>query len=381
MRSSRSPVKVSLLTTIALTVLLAACAAHAPSPAAAKPPPAATRWLCRPGAGVDPCATADLSATERGARDHGMIVPHARAANPKADCFYVYPTVDLELVPGVHHDLDDTSRVLATTLAQAGRFSSACALWVPLYRQITLGSWLQPREERERLLAIAFGDVERAFADYLAQAPPGRPVVLVGHSQGAEMVVRLVRRFFESAEMRARLLLAMPIGGEIEVPEGQTRGGTLAIPVCTRPRETGCVVAYRTHWAKGPVDPARWAPRPGHETVCVDPSALDVADASAPHPLAHAYFPVRGELGRFLRGVSDVETPFAVYSGTYEARCVRGERGYAYLAVEERARDHGPVDLGSKRFELGKLGLHVLDLQLAQGDLVDLVARRVAALP
>lgn len=362
--------------------LLAACAGHAPAPQEAKPV-AATRWLCRPGERADPCATADLTATERGASDGaGKVVPHARATNPKADCFYVYPTVDLELVPGVHHDLDDTSRVLATTLAQAGRFSSACALWVPLYRQITLGSWLQPREERERLLAIAFGDVERAFGEYLAQAPPGRPIVLVGHSQGAEMVVRLLRRFFESAEMRARLVLAMPIGGEIEVPEGQTRGGTLTVPICTRPLETGCVVAYRTHWAKGAVDPARWAPRPGHQTACVDPSALDRAgDATTPHPLARAYFPVRGELGRFLRGVSDVETPFAVYSGVYEARCVRGDRGYGYLAVDERARDHGPVDLGSKRFDLGKLGLHVLDLQLTQGDLVDMVARRVAALP
>lgn len=365
MRSSASPVKLSPY--VLFTTMLAACGGHAVSPVNEAP---ATRWLCRPGARADPCATADLAATTQ----DGTVVGHTRATSPKADCFYVYPTVDLELVPGNHRDLDDTQRILATTLAQAGRFSETCALWVPLYRQITLGAWLQPREERERLLAIAFGDVERAFAAYLAETP-ARPIVLIGHSQGAEMVVRLLRRFFESAEMRARLLLAMPIGGEVEVPEGRTSGGTLTIPVCTRPLETGCIVAYRTHWAKKPADPARWAPRPGNETVCVDPSALDRGPTAAPHRLARAYFPVRGELGRFLRGVSHVETPFAAYTDFYDARCVHGDHGYTYLAVD--AAREGPIDLGSKRFDLGKLGLHVLDLQLAQGDLVDMVARRV----
>jgi len=39
-----------------------------------------------------------------------------------------------------------------------------------------------------------------------------------------------------------------------------------------------------------------------------------------------------------------------------------------------------PVDLHDRRFRIGKLGLHVLDMQLTQGDLVDMVARRAAAL-
>lgn len=348
-------------------------------PAKIEAPTPAAVWLCRPDReGRDPCRSSDLSATDVRPDGEKVVVPHTRAAAPKAECFYVYPTVDLDLVPGNHADLEDTRRPLATTLAQAARFTETCRLWVPLYHQVTLGSWLQPRPELDRLLAIAFADVDRAFREFVAAIPPSRPIVLVGHSQGAEMVVRLLRAYFDvDPAMRARLLLAMPIGGEVEVEAGKAVGGTFQnIPLCTRPLETGCVVAYRTHHASKPVDPSRWAPRAGRETACVDPSALDrpEPERSSPHTLARAYYPARGDLARFVRGASDVSTPFLVVRDFYRAKCVHGERGYAYLAVDSESE--GPVDLASRRFDLGKLGLHVLDLQLPQGDLVDLVARR-----
>ncbi len=282
----------------------------------------------------------------------------------------------------------------ATTIAQAARFTETCALWVPLYRQVTIGTYLQSKETLERGLAIAFGDVECAFVEYLARADRSRRIVLVGHSQGAEMVVRLLRRFFDDdAAMRARLLLAMPIGGDVDVVAGDTRGGTAKnIPVCTRPDETGCIVAYRTYAAGERVDPDRWAPPAGRETVCVDPSAIDApsrlpatgAGPAALHRLSGAYFAVWPELRGFMHGIDDVTTPFVVLRDFYGARCVRGPDGYAWLeaSVAPAAGDRrkSPVDLRDRRFRIGKLGLHVLDLQLAQGDLVDMVARRARAL-
>lgn len=361
---------------VAGLVVLATMACASPDPVTK--PPMAIAWLCR-GAAGDPCAS-HLDATELRPDGSLVVLPYQPAQQPAADCFYVYPTVDLDLVPRNHEDLGDTRRILATTRAQAARFGETCRLWVPLYRQVTLGAWLQPKAELERLLAVAFADVERAFAEYLASAPRDRPIVLIGHSQGAEMVVRLLRRFFDhDPAMRARLVLAMAIGGDVQVPAGRATGATFTnLPMCTRPLETGCIVAYRTHFAREAVDPSRWAPAPGNETVCVDPHTLDGPSAR----LARAYYPVGGELGHFMRGVSEVKTPFVMLRDFYEARCIRGERGYAYLAVAaattpDDARGDGPVDLASRRFHVGKLGLHVLDFQLPQGDLVDMVARRV----
>jgi hypothetical protein len=347
---------------------------------------AAAAWLCRPDLPADACRSADLTATELRSDGSRVVVAHHAAEHPRVDCFYVYPTVDLELVPGNHTDFADVRKMRATTLAQAARFSETCALWVPLYRQITLGTYLQPTEMLERGLAVAFADVERAFAEYLAQADRTRKVVLIGHSQGAEMVIRLLRRFFDDdPAMRARLLLAMPIGGDVDVAGGSVRGGTTKnIPACSRPNEAGCIVAYRTYAAGERVDPDRWAPPPGRETVCVDPAAIDRGSAREPHPLSRTYFAVWPELRGHMRGIDDVTTPFVLLRDFYTARCVRGPGGYAWLeaAVTSSTSDArtSPVDLRDRRFRIGKLGLHVLDMQLAQGDLVDMVARRVAAL-
>ena len=344
---------------------------------------AAPRWLCRPDLPLadDACRSADLSATELRADGTRTVVAHHAAEKPLVDCFYVYPTVDLELVPGNHQDLADTRRMRATTLAQAARFTEACALWVPLYHQVTIGTYLQAKDILERGLAIAFADIERAFAEYLAHADRSRKIVLVGHSQGAEMVNRLLRRFFDDdPAMRARLLLAMPIGGDVDALTSDTRGGTTKnIPACTRPDETGCIVAYRSYAAGEHVDPDRWAPPPGHETVCVNP-----APTAEPRHLSRSYFAVWPELRRFMHGIEGVTTPFVMLRGFFTARCVRGPEGYAWLEVSSAAAADdtrkSPVDLHDRRFRIGKLGLHVLDMQLTQGDLVDMVARRAAAL-
>lgn len=346
-------------------VILAGC-----SRTVAPPPPQpveSATWLCRPDRTDDPCLRADLTVTELRADGTRSIAPRVAAKDPPADCFYVYPTVDLDLVPRNHEDLTDTRRMLAVTLAQAGGFRETCALWVPLYRQITIGMYLQPKDEREKGLARAFEDVDRAFREYLASVDSKRKVVIVGHSQGGEMVIRLLRKYFDHDErMRERLVLGMPIGAEVEAPAGATKGATFAnLPACTRPLETKCIVAYRTHETGKAVDPDRWAPRAGNDTICVDPASLDAPGTL----LSRAVFPVVDVWGGRARvaGLEDVTTPYAAQHDHYAAGCTRGERGYAYLGV----------DFHDRRFERGKLGLHVLDMQLTQGDLVALVRRRL----
>ena len=383
-RLPRAPLHVSA---VIVALALSSCGHNGgPGPSSAsKPQEPAPRWLCRPDLppADDACRSADLSATELHADGSSTIVAHRAAEEPLVDCFYVYPTVDLELVPGNHRDLIDTRRMRATAVAQAARFTEACAVWAPLYHQVTLGTYLQSKEVLERGLAVAFVDVERAFAEYLARSGHTRRIVLIGHSQGAEMVNRLLRRFFDDdPAMRARLLLAMPIGGDVDVLASSTRGGTTKnIPTCTRPEETGCIVAYRTHAAGERVEPDRWAPPPGLQTVCVNPASPGSTEVL---PLSRAYFAVWPELRRFMHGVDDVTTPFVLLRGFFGARCVRGLGGYAWLEVSSlaAAKDarKSPVDLRDRRFRIGNLGLHVLDMQLAQGDLVDMVARRAAAL-
>lgn len=213
-------------------------------------------WLCRPDLPADRCRV-NLSATEIHPDGSRTVVPHVPAVAPKADCFYVYPTVDLGLRPANHDDFSDTDPMAKPAVAQAARLSEVCDVYAPLYRQVTIGTYVFGAEAREARLAVAFSDVADAFAHYLGQFNHGRKIVIVGHSQGAEMVVRLLRRFFEQdPALRERLVVAMAIGGKVEVPPGRLRGATLStIPLCSRPDELGCLVAYQTRRAGSDASP------------------------------------------------------------------------------------------------------------------------------
>jgi hypothetical protein len=338
-------------------------------------------WLCLPGRS-DAC-TGDLTATAIRADGSRVVEPFAPAADPKADCFYVYPTVDLSLVPKNHDDFSSVEPMAKTAMAQVARFRQSCALYAPLYRQVSIGTYIASKSWQERALAFAYADVAASFAEYLTRYNRGRPIVILGHSQGTEMVVRLVRQFFDAdPALRARLVVVLAIGGDVEAPKGQRQGGTFAhVPLCTGDLELGCVVAFHSYDRNQNVDAGRAAPRPGNVSVCVNPADID---RNALRPLAAAYLPADGRMRSTVKGWDGIATPFVVLRDFYAAQCATNEDGFEYLAISLAklpgdARPN-PFDLASLPLRKA-LGLHILDYQLPQGDLLDLVAKRVERLP
>jgi hypothetical protein len=327
-----------------------------------------------------------MDATELGADGTHVTRPFSPAVNPPADCFYVYPTVDMEVVPGNHVDFTDTSRMREFTRAQVARFGSVCRVFVPLYRQMTLGTYLAPRDEHQRLFDFAFADVLAAFRHYLAHFDDGRGIVLLGHSQGAQMVEKLLQVVFDGdAKMRARLVVAMPLGGDVDVEEGSTKGGTFRnLPLCTAPDEPGCIVAYATHVPEGLKNAWPGPPGPGKRTACVNPAAVG---ASARARLSGTVFFTQSRYRNNMPGSQWATTPFVVIPDYYSAWCVDRPDGFSYLAVTPDPLPgdtrSSPIDLhaGVWREQLGRvqLGLHILDYQFTQQDLITLVARKAAA--
>lgn len=374
------------------TALACGCAVPARSPAPAadlKSPFTGYRsarydqprwWLCMPGR-QDACS-GNLDATELLPDGTKVEVRDTQLpGSDQVDCFYVYPTVDLRPWPASHENFSDLGLITFTTAVQAARFRSVCRLYVPLYRQTTIGSYLAGKAGREPYREVAVSDVVDAFLQYMGQYNRGHKIVLLGHSQGGEMVVALLQRFFDhDPAMRERLLLAMPIGWPVEVTPGKTTGGTFDdIPVCTQRGETGCVVAFRSFDARAHVSPGRGKPSAGHESACVEPSTL----AHGTPTMARSFFglPEWYGLPGFLSNLKDVgtvRTPFVMLRDVFEGRCVDGEDGFRYLAVDVKPGRSSPVDLGVFWLR-GELGYHLLDLQFPAGDLMDLVAERVKA--
>ena len=378
---------------LAATPLLG-CAEASPPPALSPAPPPTLRspftgyasgryrdpkwWLCLPGR-ADTCA-ADLDATEL--RPDNTRVEVRDTPVPGADqvdCFYVYPTVDLRMGPANHEDFDDLEPMARTTIAQAARFRTTCRLFVPLYRQTTFGTYLRGEEERRPYRDVAVSDVVDAFLHYMGQYNQGHKVVLIGHSQGGEMVIELLHRFFDHDPlMRERLLLAMPIGWAMDVAPGQKKGGTFEnLPACSRAGETGCVVGYRSYAAGEAVNVGKSVPRPGLESLCVNPAELAHGKASFSRTYFHKPPPPLS-----LIGMDGMRTPFVMLRDFWTGQCVDAGNGLRYMAISE-TRAPGdqrtpPVNL-SLRFLHGVLGYHLFDMQFPQGDLVDLVAERVRA--
>lgn len=343
----------------------------------------ASMWVCRPGMPGSACEK-DRTATEVRADGSRAVVPPVVADAPKVDCFYVYPTVDLSFGAANHDDFTDTTPMSDVAYAQAASFREACAVYAPLYRQVTIGTYLRGDDKRERLLGVAFSDVADAFLQYLANDNHGRKVAIIGHSQGAEMAVRLLVRFFdEDPALRERLLVGMPIGGHVEVEKGRVTGGSFRnLPLCTSADEMGCVVAYRSYRGGEEVElMERDRPAPGHQMACVNPA--DPA-GNTRAPLSRTLIPVSERLRSFLGDLGEVQTPMLLVRGYYSAQCVDGVDGDRHLAVWPSA---APGDVRSEKLALDswrfgtRMGLHVLDFQLPQGDLVDMVARRAARLP
>lgn len=341
-------------------VFVAACGSSAPSRRST-----GTVWLCRPGRRPDPC-TSDLTATVVPA--HGpRNVQHMPAGSPSFDCFYIYPTVSTE--SGDNADLRVQPAERAAAVAQASRFAPLCRVWAPMYRQRTEASLLKGLGSDPAADRIAYASVLAAWRDYLAHDNDGRPVIFIGHSQGAAMLIRLLAAVVDpGAALRARVVLAILAGGNVAVPAGKVVGATFRhLPLCTAAGEDGCVVAYSSFPAQPPAAspfgrPGRGVSLQSGQTAtrgvqigCVNPAAIGGGTV----PLL-PYF-----LAATAQPSPSVSTPWVSYPGRYTASCRTGG-GASWLQVSHGAPDARPV-VGEP---LGAAwGYHLDDVNLALGNL------------
>jgi hypothetical protein len=374
---------------LAVCVIVAGCSGtkSKPSAVAAETPRDqwGTTWLCRPGLTSNPCAS-PLTATvvpRRGA----TRVEHAHpASKPGVDCFYVYPTISDQLTVNANLAIGFREREVA--LAQASRFSQVCRIFAPVYRQITLSALDHPARISVADALIAYDSVRSAFRDYMAHYNHGRGIVFIGHSQGAAILIRLLKQEVDgSPPVRRRLVSALLLGGNVTVRKGRTVGGDFAhIPACDSGRQTGCVVAYSSFASKPPQNSqfgrttsdagvrllAPHKPSPNIKILCVNPAFLAggtfALDPYLPS-LVLAFLPTGS--------APAVRTPWVAFPHEYRASCESsGNATWLQVSRIAGAADKRP---SLARLQDPALGLHVLDVNIALGNLVQLVRDEAAA--
>ena len=338
-----------------------------PAPVLAGPGPDYSQpssWLCLPGR-ADVCS-APLTSTV--VPPDGAIARKTYSPNPAApiDCFYVYPTVSRE--PTANADMANGPEEQRVAAEQFARFSAVCRAFAPIYRQITDagldGTAKDPDYE------LAYGDVRAAWRHYLADDNRGRGVVLVGHSQGAGLLEKLLAEEIEGAPARRLLVSAIILGADVQVPAGVAGASFRQVPLCHSADQTGCVIAYSSFLASSPPPPQAIFGRshgPGLHDACVDPGEL------LGHRELNAELPTVGRVADLL-GTPLVENP-----GLISAACATAD-GKTFLAITLKPTGAGAATLNRALTDLSARapgwGLHGIDVNLALGDLVEIVGRQ-----
>jgi pimeloyl-ACP methyl ester carboxylesterase len=312
------------------------------------------------------------------------------ARKPKFDCFYVYPTVSGQ--PTTNADKSIDPEQIAIARYQAARYSTHCRVYAPIYRQLTLAAiTTSAPEDQAAAINLAYSDVRAAWRDYLANHNNGRPFVLIGHSQGTGMLTGLLRKQIEPRpKVVSRMVSAILLGGNVTTKRGSPTGGSFRrVPLCERPAQFGCVIAFSAFNETPPDDTkfgrasGRFADvfglptGPDQEVACTNPADL-AGDGPAPIQSLLRSEPFPGALGLALAILyggppPTAPTPWLVPKDRYTAECVTANE--AHVLMVSPVGDSNPLHPSPD----STWGLHLGDANLPLGDLVRLVKRQAKA--
>jgi hypothetical protein len=348
-------------------------------------------WLCRPGVQHDACDI-DLTTTVIAADGKLSRETWTADSNAPIDCFYVYPTVSTDPTP--NSDMNADAAELNVIRQQFARFGSKCRRYAPMYRQITLAGLriMLGRGGGGASLdrGLQYDDVLNAWNYYLEHDNKGRGFVLVGHSQGSFILTRLIREEIDGKPVQARMVSAMLPGATIAVPRGKDVGGAFQhVPLCHAASQTGCVIAYSAFRATLP-PPANTrfgkVAEPTMAGACTNPAALSGGSGEL-----HAYLSTDGSMivgttppKRWVSPEQKIDTPWVSVPGLLTAQCATNDNA-TYLEVTVhgdpggRRTDSIVGDLGGNANPQADWGLHLVDVNLAMGNLVDIVGTQAKA--
>lgn len=135
--------------------------------------------------------------------------------NKAADLFIVCPTVDLGTDGHTNMSLTDENikgNFTGALNMQRGIYEKNCRMYAPYYRQATLADYTLPRQDAAAYFDLAYSDVRAAFLYYMHHENNGRPFVLSGFSQGAEMCLRLLKEFGNTDFVKNNMVACYAIG-------------------------------------------------------------------------------------------------------------------------------------------------------------------------
>ena len=203
-------------------------------------------WFSRPGLG----APRDPSRWQPAG-----IAPEPVEDGPQFAVFFVHPTSYLDRAHwnAPLDDKDSQARARTYLRGMASPFARASEIWAPRYRQATFGAFVTDEPAARQAIDAAYRDVSQAFDFFVASIDPDTPIVLAGHSQGSEHVLRLLRERIAGTPLQQRIAAAYPVGWAISVEHDLP---ALGLPACATPKQAGCIATWSSF--AEPADTGDW---------------------------------------------------------------------------------------------------------------------------
>ena len=152
----------------------------------------------------------------------------------------------------------------------------------PYYRQCSLQSYASDSLTQARM-PLPTGDVRRAFNYYLEHLNQGRPFILAGYSQGAIILLELLKEIDDSAINR--MIAAYVIGATVSDDDARhphimaaSRADDTGVTICYNSvRDAGCALPHFEYSAMA-INPVNWRTDDTPATLTTEPSPHIPAD-------------------------------------------------------------------------------------------------------
>lgn len=275
-----------------------------------------------------------------------------------ADVFFICPTVYSGDDHTFNMSLEDAGTkesFLGAVNMEKGIYDGECRFFAPYYRQAALNVYEMDTADREGYLKIAYGDIKRAFGYYMEHYNEGRPIVLAGFSQGADMCIRLLKECFADEDINRSLVACYAIGWSITEEELQEYSH---LEFAEGRSDTGVIISFNSE-AENVTD-SLMIPE-GTKTLAINPLNWKTDGTPADRSLNKG--------ACFTDQSGDIITEIPRLTGAY----IDETRG-ALKVIDVTAEEYPPV-----LSFLDEGVFHLYDYQFFYRDLQDNVAVRVAA--
>jgi hypothetical protein len=152
--------------------------------------------------------------------------------------------------------------------------------------------------QRGPYFSAAYQDVRAAFLWYLDHDNQGRPFLLAGYSQGADLALRLLEEFFDDPALQSQLVAAYLIGWRVtqedlsqyphlSMAQGEADTGVIVSFNSEAPGVTGSIIVPEGGYTYG-INPLNWRTDETPATAQENPGTVilhmdGTADGDQPH--------------------------------------------------------------------------------------------------